>query len=317
MQRFQTSFWAFSIASAIAGGFISSLEATAMPTPSHSNLETIERSLSLEEISDAVVTLEAVGGRGTGSIIKANGIVLTSEHIVTYAERGQVSVVTEDGRHYPGQVIAIDRNSDLALIKIFSRETFSTLSLASADALERGQTVYALDDPFSSLEDLTTGELTQVVEPTSIYTNLLLNPGDSGGPLLNSQGEIIGVNRAIIRFQSGEQPTTLGLATHIASVREFLQKTQPIEEASWEDIAERKKVELGVTVVPDTLEIIRVKPGSLAERWGLRPGDEIVGYNYRNLESLEPLREFLATHPSEVILFLRRNDYLVRVRRRL
>lgn len=314
MQPFQTSFWVFSIASAIV---ISSLEAVAMPTPSHFNLETIEHSLCSEEISDAVVTLEAVGGRGTGSIIKANGIVLTSEHIVTYAERGQVSVITQDGTHYPGQVIAIDRNRDLALIKIFSRETFSTLPLASADALERGQTVYALDDPFASLEDLTTGELTQVAEPNSIYTNLLLNPGDSGGPLLNSQGEIIGVNRAVIRFQSGKQPTTLGLATHVASVHKFLQQTEPIEEASWQDITERKEVELGVTVAPDTLEIIRVKPGSLAERWGLRPGDQIVGYNYRNLESLEPLREFLATHPSEVILFLRRNDYLVRVRRRL
>jgi len=305
--------WALSLA--IAVGLTPSVEATPVSPSSDSNPAPVSWSLSPDNQA-AVVTLYGAGGKGTGSIIKASGIVLTSAHIITDAHGRQVSVVTQDGSQYPGKVIATDKKRDLALVKILSDETFATLPLANGDSLANGETVYALADPFASLETFTRGKLRKITETQHIYTDIVLSPGDSGGPLLNSQGQIIGVNRATLKFESCNQPT-LGLATHIALIHQFLKQAQSTSNSPVQENSTPNQVNLGLTVAPDTLEIINVEPNSLADQWGLKPGDQLVAYNYNHLESLEPLKEFLATNPSEVLLFLRRNDYLVRVRRKL
>lgn len=315
MQRRPISSWALSLTIAIAGGLTTSVEATPVSPASDSNSATVSWSLSPDNQA-AVVTLYGAGGKGTGSIIKASGIVLTSAHILTDAHGRRVSVVTQDGNQYPGKVIATDKKRDLALVKILSDKTFATLPLANGNSLANGETVYALADPFASLETFTRGKLRKISETKHIYTDMRLSPGDSGGPLLNSQGKIIGVNRATVTFQGSNKPT-LGLATHIALVHQFLQQAQSPNNAQVQENSTTHQVNLGLTVAPDTLEIINVEPNSLADQWGLKPGDQLVAYNYKHLESLEPLKEFLATNPSEVLLFLRRNDYLVRLRRKL
>jgi len=282
--------------------------ATVVDTPSQPRTKTLS-----PEISAAIVTLQGVGGKGTGSIIKASGIVLTSEHVIRNAQRGQVSILTHQGVQYPGKVIAVNQAQDLALIQILSNQTFSTLPLAEASGLEIGETVYTLDDPFTSLENFTRGKLQKIEGTARLYTDLLLSPGDSGGPLLNAQGEIIGINRAIVRFQSRDQGQTFGLATHVSLIRKFLEnpsrQTSPVEET-----AQVGDVNLGITVKPETLEITNIEPDSLADQWGLKPGDQIVGYNYRRINNLDSLKAFLATNPREILLFLRRNGYLVRLR---
>lgn len=316
MQRRLISSWALSLAIAIAGGFQAPVEATPVATSSDSNSETIAWSLSPEHQS-AVVTLYGAGGKGTGSIIKASGLVLTSAHIITDAHGRKVSVVMKDGTQYPGKVIVTDQERDLALVKILSRHTFSTLPLADGNSLSKGETVYALADPFASLADFTSGKLRKIKATQNIYTDIVLSPGDSGGPLLNPRGEIIGINRATLSFQRSNQQTIWGLATHIAVVHQFLQQAQSQNNTQAQEATTANRVNLGITVAPDTLKITKIKPNSLADQWGLQPGDQLVAYNYQHLDSLEPLKEFLATNPSEVLLFLRRNDYLVRVRRKL
>lgn len=291
------------------------VEARPSPNTSHSNVESLSALNS--QIRGAVVTLQGAGGKGTGSIIEADGLVLTSEHIITNTQGGQVSVLTQDGNYYPGKVIATDDESDLALIRILSDRTFSTLSLADPQTIDRGEVVYALDDPFHSLEILTRGQLQEITGSISLYFNILLSPGDSGGPLLNAEGEIIGVNRAIIRFQSTDQQTTWGLATHIDVVYRFLEKFRSNESSNIQETENNQTLNLGITVNPNTLEITNIEEDSLGDRWGLKLGDQLVGYNYRRLENLETLQNFLDTHPTEVLLFLRRNDYLVRLRMKL
>ena len=300
-------------------GLLSPAPVEAKPPAASSDNIIVYQSSQLfnSEISRAIVTLQGVGGRGTGSIIKASGWVLTSEHIISHAHGGQVSVVTHDGVQHPGKVIAVDEDRDLALIKILTRQTFSTLPLADRNSIRLGQTVYALDDPFTSLENLIRGKLQKITGSTNLYTNLVLSPGDSGGPLLNSQGEIVGVNRAVIRFQSTEEQSTWGLANHLSTVYQFLEEARSGKLAAVSETRNRQGINLGITVSPDTLEIIKVEANSLADRWGLRPGDEIVGYNHRHIDSLAAFEDFLASNPSEVLLFLRRNDYLVRLRMRL
>ncbi|MFW6367673.1 MAG: S1C family serine protease [Halothece sp.] len=285
-----------------------------MPTFAQSEVE----SVSTPDISKAVVTLEGVGGKGTGTIIEAEGLVLTSEHIIRDFRGGQVSVLTEEGVRYPGKVIVVDRAHDLALIQILSNQTFSPLPLAEEGSLEAGEAVYALENPFASFETLIVGEL-QKIKPTLGYlsTNLALTPGDSGGPLVNAQGELIGVNRAMIEVQGENQKKSWGLATPVHLVREFLERARSDDFSSQFAQERPRAVNLGITLVPGTLEIMKVEPNSLADEWGLRTGDELVGYNHRRLDSLEDLQDFLATEPSEVLLFLRRNSHLVRWRVRL
>lgn len=314
--------WAISIsiavASSISGVLMPQLGLEALPAvPVAEDSTETTSSFLPSEISAAIVTLQGAGGKGTGTIIDPNGMVLTSEHIITEAQGGQVSILTQDGHQYPGKVVATDSDRDLALIQILSHQTFPTIPLANGDKLRTGTIVYALDDPFRSLENFTVGKLKKITESTNLYTDILLSPGDSGGPLLNDQGEIIGVNRAIIRFQSTDQQTTWGLAVHIHSVHQFLEQSQSQEHSAVQRRERGKNLRLGITVIPNTLEIIKVEPNSLADQWGLRPGDKLVGYNYHLLDNLATFQEFLETNPSEVLLFVRRNDYLVRLRMRL
>jgi len=312
------STWIVSITIALTGSLTTALFAPveAQPNVSNRNEETLSPSLPFN-ISGAVVTLQGAGGKGTGSIIEASGIVLTSEHIISDAQRGQVSVLTNDGVQYPGKVIAVDRDRDLALIQILSRQTFSTLPLADGNEINTEERVYALADPFLSLENLTSGTLKKITRATSLYSTILLSPGDSGGPLLNGEGEIIGVNRAIIRFQNAEGNSTWGLSTHINSVHHFLENARSSRLSSASENTENQTQKLGITVAPNTLEIIKIEPNSLADEWGLKIGDELVGFNHRPIEELGKLQEFLEKNPSEVLLFLRRNNYLVRLRMRL
>lgn len=312
------STWVVSITIALTGSLTTALFSPieAQPIVSNGNQETLSEALPFN-ISDAVVILQGAGGKGTGSIIEASGIVLTSEHIISDAQGGQVSILTNDGTQYPGKVIAVDRDQDLALIQILSRRTFSTLPLAEGDEINTEERVYALAEPFLSLENLTTGKLKKVTRATSLYSTILLSPGDSGGPLLNTEGEIIGVNRAIISFQNAEGNSTWGLSTHINAVHNFLENAQSSLVSSPSENRENQTQKLGITVAPNSLEIIKIEPDSLADEWGLKLGDELVGFNHRRLEELGTLQEFLDKNPSEILLFLRRNDYLVRLRMRL
>jgi len=317
MKPLPLSRWAILIglASSFAATFTPNLtgEATPFAVVAEAQPQTRSTTTLNPEVSAAIVTLQGVGGKGTGSIIKANGIVLTSEHVIRNAQQGQVSILTHSGVSYPGKVIAVDEAQDLALIQILSKQTFSSLPLADASSLERGETVYALDDPFASLENFTRGKLQKIEGAARLYTDILLSPGDSGGPLLNAQGEIIGINRAIVQFPNSNETATFGLATHISSIREFLDNPSR-EQFPVAATAPVSNVNLGITVKPETLEIIEIESNSLAEQWSLKLGDQIVGYNYRRIDDLAPLQEFLATNPSEVLLFLRRNGYLVRLR---
>lgn len=138
-------------------------------------------------------------------------MILTSEHIVRFALRGQVSVQTADGETHIGVVFAVQRDGaarpargdrDLALIKILTQKTFPSLPLAQPSNLSVGQSLRAIDNQFATSRNLMRGTLQQIADNGDLLTDLSLQPGDSGGPLLNAQGEIVGVNKAIIRFAS-------------------------------------------------------------------------------------------------------------------
>ncbi|MFN3927972.1 MAG: trypsin-like peptidase domain-containing protein [Pseudanabaenaceae cyanobacterium] len=261
----------------------------------------------------AVVTVLPGNGNGSGSIIDSRGLVLTNEHVVRFSD-GTVRVRLEDGRTYVGDIIAVDRRSDLALIRLRTNgtERFPTIPLADPKSIAVGQRVFAIGAPFGLSGTLTTGILSRISPRNGdLQSDAVLNPGSSGGPLLNSRGELIGVNKAIRVTPSGGN-TGISFSTSVGAVRSFVAQNANNPPIARVPEQPRRGVSpdrprLGVTVNTDTLIIESVQPGSIASRVGLRPGDRLLALNGRRLEDVQELIDYLDSRPQVAILTVARS----------
>jgi S1-C subfamily serine protease len=223
--------------------------------------------------------------QGSGFLISEDGKIMTNSHVVTNDR--QLEVTMSDQTRYPAKLITRDEANDLALIQISPRKKVSGLHLGDSDALQVGQKVLAIGNPFGLNGTLTTGvvsslgrsirgENNQELEGL-IQTDAAINFGNSGGPLLDSSGNVIGINTAILG-QNGN--IGIGFAMPINRAKALLEDFQ----------AGRKRPRLGVSVVPvsgdyaDALNlptqggllVQEVEPGSAAARAGLHAGRETV-----------------------------------------
>jgi S1-C subfamily serine protease len=163
----------------------------------------------------AVVTIYGDREVGSGSIVSPEGLVLTSRHVLQNSHF--VTVKTATGQTYTGQVIDLDLQHDLALLRLDATSVqFPTVTLASGLDLQPGQKVYAIGSPSGKAGTLSVGTFTQITRHGSLQLSPgLLRPGNSGGPLLNTKGEMIGVNKGLLEDNSG-------LATSIAPARALI-----------------------------------------------------------------------------------------------
>jgi len=264
-----------------------------------------------QKVSPAVVTISVGSGSGSGSIVSPEGLVLTNNHVIRSARGGVVSVRTTKGDRYTGQVIATDPQNDLALIRLNTSDRFPTIRLSSAETIQVGQRVFAIGSPFGLSGTLTTGILSRIGRNGDLQTDAALNPGNSGGPLLNSRGELIGVNKAILSNGGGN--VGIGFATSAVVARDFIQqnrnRTAPVATAA-SPTASRS---LGVTLDARTLVIMGVQPSSVAARIGLRQGDQLIGINGRRLRSVDDLQAFLASRPKTAVFTVARNRRIANV----
>ncbi|MCW6038412.1 trypsin-like peptidase domain-containing protein [Spirulina subsalsa FACHB-351] len=175
-----------------------------------------------EQTSPAVVFLEGKQGHGSGSIIRADGLILTNAHLVDSEQN--VRVILADGRRLQAKVIRLDRDLDLALLQIPSVGHLPTLPLASGGSVRVGQRVFAIGNPFGQFQGtFTTGIVSRLdSEQGFIQTDAAINPGNSGGPLLNSQGELIGVNTAIYTHGGNGGNVGINFAIALDSIQTFL-----------------------------------------------------------------------------------------------
>lgn len=149
----------------------------------------------ISDVIDAVVSVLTNTGQGSGAIISSNGYVVTNYHVIEGARRA--SVMTYDGNIYSVELIGYDTKNDLAILKIISNETFDYFDFGNSDNLVTGQKVVALGNPaglsFTATEGIISSPSRTISGEQYIQTDVTLNPGNSGGPLINSAGKIIGI----------------------------------------------------------------------------------------------------------------------------
>jgi serine protease Do len=245
--------------------------------------------------------------QASGVIIDAEGFVITNAHAVApdeYKDDDQlacrVTFSPEFGAlGFDAQVLSVDREWDLALLKLHGDGPFPALALRSEDDVLIGERVIALGAPLGSSLSLTTGVLSGIgrdilvqgvrrVHPLSgvLQTDAAINPGNSGGPLLNARGEWIGINSATLSGAEG-----ISYAIPSSRVRQIL-----------ETRLYRPQVWLGMGMRPQTLDVERVHPRGPAAAAGLRENDRIVSVDG------VPVAEFTSLQRK---LLLRREDEVV------
>ena len=280
----------------------------------------------------AVVTIRTATSTGSGSIISSEGLVITNEHVIRDAKNGSVRIINNEGKTYNGQVLTVDRKNDLALVRIASSDRFPSLPFADRESILVGQKVFAIGSPFGLSGTLTTGILSRVAQNGDLQTDARLNPGNSGGPLLNSRGEIIGVNKAILS-PDGRSNTGIGFAISAPIAKEFITRsaaiTQPKAIASLPNLQTKtsptiapqiaapdtttritERHQLGIILNPVNLTVYEVRPNSLASRMGLQRGDRLVSLNGTPLSNPKQIVDYLAQRPSVALLTVARNTGL-------
>jgi S1-C subfamily serine protease len=268
----------------------------------------------VERVGPAVISVASPPGsgeRGSGSgfVITPDGFAVTNSHVVRGKER--LRATTEDGDAIDARVVGDDPATDLALLRLASRD-LAHAELGASQELKVGQLVIAMGNPFGFRSTVSTGVVSALgramrSEQGRLIENIVqhtapLNPGNSGGPLVDSRGRVVGINTAIIAMAQG-----LGFAV-------------PAATASWvvgELLAHGRvrRLSLGVTVavVPlprrlvreldllaeQAIEIVEVLPGSPAASAGLAAGDTIVAAAGRIVSGADDLHRVLSTLKEE------------------
>ncbi len=181
-----------------------------------------------EDINPAIVTVDSQLSDGlscgTGCIIDKSGVILTSAHVIDIGKA--VVVTTNNGQNYDAKVLKrLGENKDIALLKIDAKRDFKTVKLGNSEKVKVGEKVLAIGNPFGFSGTLTQGIVSRIdYTKNRIQTDAAINPGSSGGPLLNTRGEIIGINQAIYNPDNNISNIGIGFATPINLVKEYLKE---------------------------------------------------------------------------------------------
>ena len=179
-----------------------------------------------EKINPAIVAIDAKVSDGTssgsGCIINSEGLILTSSHVILDSK--DIKVTTSNGKSYKAQVVKkLGSGSDLTILKINSEKPFHTVTMGNSSSVKVGQKVLAIGNPFGFSGTLTQGIVSRIDKKRNkIQTDAAINPGSSGGPLLNTNGEVIGINQAIYNPDNNTSNIGIGFAIPINEAKAIL-----------------------------------------------------------------------------------------------
>jgi serine protease Do len=227
-------------------------------------------------------------GLGSGFVYDDRGHILTNNHVVEDAEK--LTVTFWDGVEAKATVVGTDKQSDVAVIKV-DNSSYPPLPRGDSSKLKVGELVVAVGSPFGLSQSVTTG-IISALERNSvsineyesfIQTDAPINQGNSGGPLVNMDGEVIGINSAIVSGGSGNDGIGFTIPINMAkSVAEMLIKDGKVHYArigvKLGPLTPAIARQLGLDPTTKGILVDRVLPGSPAEKAGLKEGDVIIGY---------------------------------------
>lgn len=268
----------------------------------------------VERVGPSVTAVRVAGsGAGSGFLFTPDGYLLSNSHVVRAGRpslpKGQsFQVSLDDGREFSARLVGDDPDTDLAVLHIdgLSKGTLTHAPLGRSAGLKRGEIAVAIGNPLGFEHTVTAGIVSALGRsmraqsgrtiPDVIQTDAALNPGNSGGPLLNSRAEVIGVNTAIIR---GAQAICFAVAIDTAAwvIPQLLQHGR----------VRRAHLGVGGATVPlhrrvvlayglaqaQGVRVSSVEPGSPADRAGLREGDVIIGLDGQDIASVDQLHQAL------------------------
>ena len=317
------------------------------PAPEEDELfDAYSRSVTraVEQVGPAVVKIEVrhprqrqqttnpledpFGGSGSGFFFTPDGMLLTNSHVVHGASG--IQVVLADGRRLSADLVGDDPDTDLAVLRVSAGE-ITPARLGDSSRLRPGQLVIAIGNPFGFQATVTAGVVSAVGRSLRsrsgrlmdgiIQTDAALNPGNSGGPLVSSRGEVIGVNTAMILPAQG---LCFAIPARTARwVASLLIRDGRIRRA-WLGIGgqqvtlQRRLVRHFELTSEKALMVVRVEPGGPAHHAGMREGDVIVGFDgepITGVDDLHPLLVDATIGRTSVVTLLRRSEKIdVRVK---
>ena len=250
------------------------------------------------------------GSQGSGVIIDAEGLVLTNNRVIEPGARGEIDVVLDDGRVFAAEIVGLDETTDLGVLRLVDPPgDLAATTLGDSDSLRVGQPVMAVGNPLGLAGTVTTGIVSALDRPTvtqgtteAVVTNAIqvdaaVNPGNSGGPLFDAAGRVIGINSSIATLSGGAASGSIGLGFAI-----------PIDLATQIagqliDSGKASHAFLGVTLADGAAEVDgvtrqgavvgQVVPGSPAEAAGLQARDVITAIDGKPVASGESLTGYV------------------------
>ncbi len=255
---------------------------------------------------NGVPTPRRINSLGSGFIIDASGLVVTNNHVISGAD--EVNVILNDGTILKAEVIGRDTKTDLALLKVKPTKPLKAVKFGDSDTLRLGEWVIAIGNPFSLGGTVTAGivsarnrDIQSGPYDNYIQTDAAINRGNSGGPLFNLEGEVVGVNTAIISPSGGS--IGIGFAVPSKTVMPVIDQLREFKEV--------RRGWLGVRIQRVTDEIadsLNVKParGALvagiddkgpAKPAGIEPGDVIVKFDSKDVKEMRDLPRIVADTP--------------------
>ena len=272
-------------------------------------------SQAVEAVGPSVVNIEvfhasdasrgggAGGSRGSGFLFTPDGFLLTNSHVVK--DGVKIKVTTADGRHFPAMLIGDDPNTDLAVLRIDASGVPAAV-FGDSSRLKVGQVAIAIGSPLGFHATVTAGVVSALARSFRsgsgrlidgvIQTDAALNPGNSGGPLVNSAGQVIGVNTAVILPAQGICfAISANLAQFVASqlMRCGRVKRSYIGVAARNMLLPRRLVQFYKLPHDTGLAVQAVEPGGPADRAGILPGDIILGLDRKDINGIDDLHRLL------------------------
>lgn len=242
-------------------------------------------------------------GQGSGFIVSKNGYILTNNHVV--GDTDKVTVRLQDGREFTAKIVGTDPRSDVAVIKIKAKN-LPVLPLGDSDALEVGEWVIAVGNPFGLSHTLTAGivsakgrnSLGIADYENFIQTDAAINPGNSGGPLVNLDGKAVGMNTAIFSESGGYMGIGFAIPINMAkSIMKQLIKTGSVTRGYLGIIIQKLSPELAKSFGIENRKgilVSQVTKDSPADKAGLKRGDIIIGFNGIPVEKIGVFRNKVA-----------------------